>query len=393
MRQQKSNNKSGTQPSGAKSSASGATDAISLLKADHQKVDGLFSKCESAEGEQQSQIVHQICQELIIHAKVEEEIFYPACREHDVESDTMDEAQVEHDSLKVMIGDLLDASPEDQYYEAKVSVLKEYVKHHVNEEEMPRTGMFAQAKKAGLDLEELGAKIKSRKEELQGEGESLMSEPLEAPSLQLHHLQPSGGAGMSQSGSSQRWQQDDGRYARGQSSQNRSGQQGWGQGGGDRYSTSGSSSRYGQQSGQGQRERDNFGRFGNDEEEQDRYSRGGRYQGNQNPSREGRYGSGNYGQRSESERGYSGSQSDRDYGGSSGYGGSSRSPYGSQGTSSSRRGQNRSSEDRWQDDNNYGQSSRNRFSGSSQYDEDEDSDQYSNWRGASSSSRGRSDRD
>jgi hypothetical protein len=141
-----------------------ATDAIALLKADHRKVEDLFEKYESARGKKAS-IAQQICMELTIHTMVEEEIFYPACREAGVESDMMDEANVEHDGAKVLIAELEAGSPDDEYYDAKVKVLSEEIKHHVKEEEK-RGGIFTEARKADLDLEALGEKIAARKEEL-----------------------------------------------------------------------------------------------------------------------------------------------------------------------------------------------------------------------------------
>src|SRR6185369_6970600 len=82
-------------------------DAVALLKADHRKVDGLFKKAEKAKGGAKEKLVEQICNELIIHTTLEEEIFYPACRSDDVEEDKMDEAQVEHDGAKVLINDVM----------------------------------------------------------------------------------------------------------------------------------------------------------------------------------------------------------------------------------------------------------------------------------------------
>ena len=97
------------------------SDAVSLLKADHRKVEGYFDQFESLEDATRKQkLVHQICLELIIHTKLEEEIFYPACRENSVEDDLLDEAQVEHDGAKVLIGDLMYSEPDDPYYDAKV---------------------------------------------------------------------------------------------------------------------------------------------------------------------------------------------------------------------------------------------------------------------------------
>src|SRR5205814_1875697 len=101
--------------------------------------------------EQKKTLAHQICKELIVHTKLEEEIFYPSCREKDVENDMLDEAQIEHDGAKTLIAELIADEPDDEFYDAKVSVLSEYIKHHVGEEEKPRTGIFAKAQKAGVD--------------------------------------------------------------------------------------------------------------------------------------------------------------------------------------------------------------------------------------------------
>jgi hemerythrin superfamily protein len=156
----------------AKSKSSNASqDAIAMLKADHRKVEGLFKKAEKASGSAKEKLVEQICNELIIHTMLEEEIFYPACREDDVEEDTMDEAQVEHDGAKVLINDLMEADAKSEMYDAKVKVLSEYIKHHVKEEEKPRSGVFAEAKRKGVDLNGLGEQLMSRKEELMQQAE------------------------------------------------------------------------------------------------------------------------------------------------------------------------------------------------------------------------------
>jgi hemerythrin superfamily protein len=146
-------------------------DAVALLKADHRQVEGLFKKAEKAKGGAKENLVAQICNELIIHTTLEEEIFYPACRSEDVEEDKMDEAQVEHDGAKVLINELMDAGATSPMYEAKVKILSEYIKHHVKEEERPRRGLFAEAKRKGVDVVALGTEIKARKQELVREAE------------------------------------------------------------------------------------------------------------------------------------------------------------------------------------------------------------------------------
>ena len=140
-----------------------AGDAIALLKADHRKVEELFAKFESAKGsERKAALAQEICTELMVHATIEEEIFYPACKEA-VDEDQMNEAYVEHDGAKVMIAELLGSSPDQQFYDAKMKVLSEEIKHHVKEEERPGEGVFAQAREAGLDMNALGKRMAARK--------------------------------------------------------------------------------------------------------------------------------------------------------------------------------------------------------------------------------------
>jgi hypothetical protein len=141
-------------------------DAIALLKADHRKVEDLFASYESARGADRKQkLAEQICMELTIHAMIEEEVFYPACRGK-VDDDLLDESYVEHDGAKVLIAEIEAGAPDDDFYDAKVTVLSEQIKHHVKEEEKRAEGLFAQARKAGLDVEALGARMQTRKEEL-----------------------------------------------------------------------------------------------------------------------------------------------------------------------------------------------------------------------------------
>jgi len=140
-------------------------DAAALLKADHRKVEDLFETYENNKSKSaKAKLAQQICMELTVHATIEEEIFYPAIKGQ-VEDDMLDEAYVEHDGAKVLISELLAGTPEDDFYDAKVKVLSEERGHHVKEEEQ-RDGIFAQAKKAGVDMMELGARLAARKDEL-----------------------------------------------------------------------------------------------------------------------------------------------------------------------------------------------------------------------------------
>ena len=142
-------------------------DAIALLKTDHSNVKALFEKYETARSKK-AELARQICTELTIHTIIEEQIFYPACREAGVESDMLDEANVEHDGAKVLIGELENGSPDDEFYDAKVKVLSEEIKHHIKEEEK-RGGIFTEARKADIDLDALAERLAARKKELKAQ--------------------------------------------------------------------------------------------------------------------------------------------------------------------------------------------------------------------------------
>ena len=141
-------------------------DAVALLKADHRKVEDLFEKFEKAKSDSvKKALVDQICTELSVHTAIEEEIFYPACT-GEIDEDLVKEAYVEHDGAKVIIAELMQSEPGDDFYDAKVKVLSEEIKHHVKEEERRAEGMFAQARDAGLDMDALGDQMAARKQEL-----------------------------------------------------------------------------------------------------------------------------------------------------------------------------------------------------------------------------------
>ncbi|MPZ46800.1 MAG: hemerythrin domain-containing protein [Betaproteobacteria bacterium] len=143
-------------------------DAITLLTADHDKVKKLFKSFESSgsNADKKEALAAEICTELTVHATIEEEIFYPAAREALEEQDLLDEAEVEHATAKDLIAQLEDMTPGDELYDAKVTVLGEYIDHHVKEEQEE---LFPKMRKAKLDLNALGAQMKARKEELMAE--------------------------------------------------------------------------------------------------------------------------------------------------------------------------------------------------------------------------------
>jgi hemerythrin superfamily protein len=169
----------------AKQKASPATrsngmDAIELLKEDHRSVEKIFKQFEKlqeddADDESKRALVERACAALTVHTRIEEEIFYPAI--HDVLRDEIlgEEALIEHATAKDLIANLESLEPGEPFYDATFTVLAEYVKHHVKEEE---TEMFPQVKKAKLDLSELGAQMKQRKEELEDENGPVESGPI-----------------------------------------------------------------------------------------------------------------------------------------------------------------------------------------------------------------------
>jgi hypothetical protein len=146
------------------------SDAIALLRADHAKVKKMFREFErlhedEADDEAEA-MARRICTELKIHTAVEEEIFYPAVRAAIDGGQLLDEAEIEHASAKDLISQIESEGPGDDKYAAKVMVLGEYVDHHVEEEQ---SEMFPKARKAKLDMDELGRSILERKQQLKAE--------------------------------------------------------------------------------------------------------------------------------------------------------------------------------------------------------------------------------
>ncbi|MEO8484958.1 MAG: hemerythrin domain-containing protein [Betaproteobacteria bacterium] len=143
-----------------------APDAIAMLRDDHRQVSALFAQFAKlgSDGARKAALVEKICRELTVHAKVEEEIFYPAARTVLEDAALVDEADVEHAAAKALIGDLARMNPGDDHYDAKVTVLGEYVRHHVEEEQ---DRMFPKLRRSKLDLRMLGERMTVRKRELE----------------------------------------------------------------------------------------------------------------------------------------------------------------------------------------------------------------------------------
>ena len=144
--------------------ASRPADAIKLLKDDHREVQTYFKRYESLDDDNEKQVLaDKICVALTVHAQIEEEIYYPAVREAIDDDDLLDEAEVEHASAKQLIAEIQAMRAGDRLFDAKVTVLGEYVNHHVAEEEGE---MFPESRDSDLDLKALGIQLAERKAEL-----------------------------------------------------------------------------------------------------------------------------------------------------------------------------------------------------------------------------------
>jgi hemerythrin len=157
-----------------------AQDAIEFLDAEHRAVKALFDDYRQlsehkAGGAKRKALAETICMDLTIHMRLEEEIFYPPVRELVRDDDLLDEAEVEHAGAKELIAQILSMQPGDELYDAKVTVLGEYIAHHVKEE---REEMFPKARKSGIDLAALGDRLRVRRQELQAVPEALREDAL-----------------------------------------------------------------------------------------------------------------------------------------------------------------------------------------------------------------------
>lgn len=142
------------------------TDAITLLKQDHEKVRQMFEEFEKADEDRKFELAAEICQALTVHSTIEEEIFYPQVRESIEAEDLMLEAEIEHDTVKNLIERVQEGEVDETQLSAMIKVMNEYVNHHVNEEQRR---MFPRVKRSGLDLEALGKELLARKTELEAE--------------------------------------------------------------------------------------------------------------------------------------------------------------------------------------------------------------------------------
>ena len=139
-----------------------STHAVTNLKADHQRVKGLFDEFEkTAERATKITIVSEALEELSLHATLEEELFYPAVREEIGDDDgLMNEADEEHHVAKILIAELDEMDGTESHYDAKFTVLAENVRHHIKEEE---ENMLPKAQKTEIDFDALGAKCSAER--------------------------------------------------------------------------------------------------------------------------------------------------------------------------------------------------------------------------------------
>jgi len=150
-----------------RATARSGQDAIALLKADHRQVEQWFEEFQKGRSAARKEaLARQICQALKVHTQIEAEIFYPAFLEATGDKDIHHEAEVEHDGAKKLIAEIETAGPEDDYFDARVTVLAEMIRHHVREEEKS-DGMFGKARQARMDLKQLGERLAERKGELE----------------------------------------------------------------------------------------------------------------------------------------------------------------------------------------------------------------------------------
>lgn len=157
-----------------------APDAIDLLDADHLSVHALFESYRElvrtrASALQRRTLAEEICLELTIHAKLEDELFYPAVREALHDPEVLDEAEDQHGSQRELVGQILSTAPDDELYDARVAVLAAYFERHVREE---REHVFNPALASRVDLHALGRSITLRREELRTVSEALREDAI-----------------------------------------------------------------------------------------------------------------------------------------------------------------------------------------------------------------------
>lgn len=158
-----------TERSASRRTRSKESTANNVLRSDHERVLDMFKQYEDlkrtgADARRKQELAHRICNELKVHTQIENEIYYPKIREMTDRDSLLNEALVEHDSAESLIRQIESMAPDERLYDAKVKVLGEYTRHHIQEE---HEEMFPLAHEAGVDTQELGEQLLARKDELQ----------------------------------------------------------------------------------------------------------------------------------------------------------------------------------------------------------------------------------
>jgi hemerythrin superfamily protein len=166
LAERKSRNSTSKEP---KSQNKQALGAIDLLEQDHRLVESYFDEFEDLDDEAaKGKLAQKICMALTAHTQIEEEIFYPQARNATKDDDLLDEAVVEHAGAKKLIAEIEEMEPGEDLFDAKVKVLGEMIRHHVEEEEQE---LFPEVEDSGMDLQAVGAQMAKRKAELMKEME------------------------------------------------------------------------------------------------------------------------------------------------------------------------------------------------------------------------------
>ena len=163
------------------------SDAVDLLTDDHLAVTALFQRYErlakrDGGAAERRALAQQVCAMLKVHTQIEEELFYPAARAGGIDADMLDEAKVEHATAKDLIAQIESGNPDDDLYDARVTVLREYIQHHVVEE---HTEMFPKCRRSAIDLVALRGELEARKASLEPAGATTAEpeQPKEEPGL------------------------------------------------------------------------------------------------------------------------------------------------------------------------------------------------------------------
>ena len=151
------------------------TDILTLIEADHRKVEDLFSEIQQAKGDKKQQdIFKQIYKELTLHAQAEELVFYPAMREYEQTSALIEEAEEEHNTVKILLEEMLSIEPSDEKFQTKMRYLLDNVAHHVEEEE---SEVFDAVRKCmdGSQIQDLGQEFQKVKDNVESDVKAVLS--------------------------------------------------------------------------------------------------------------------------------------------------------------------------------------------------------------------------